>query len=147
MPLVEVPYNSRSNCTVVVTFQISGILQGDALQIGILLEEHPVFSISRVRGIVGPFILIKLAILLTVRRDRGRFIAKVHSKGIKMKLVEVVHVVIEREWKWLHQSEQTFAIDYLCSAMKDTSTRLPKSISWGVKKKEVASSHGKRTNV
>jgi hypothetical protein len=63
------------------------MLQGDALQIRILLKEHPDCSIIIMRGIVEPILLLTMTVLLTVRRDWGRFVAKVHSKGIKMKLV------------------------------------------------------------
>jgi hypothetical protein len=132
---------------VLVAFSISGMLQSDALQIGILLKEHPVCSMIMVRGIVVSFLLLKLAVLLTVCSDWGRFIAKIHSKGIKMNLAEAGHAVVNPEFIWLHQTEIASAIDYLCSATKGTDSQIVKGISWRVEKSEVSSSHGKRTNV
>jgi hypothetical protein len=56
------------------------MLQGDALQIGILLKEHPACSMIIVRGIVEPFLLFKV-ILLTERRDRGESTSKYTPNG------------------------------------------------------------------
>jgi hypothetical protein len=87
----------REHLPMVVDSLILVTLQGDALQIGVLLKEHQVCSaMVAARGSGEPSHLLKVAVavLLTVRSDRYRKPVKTRSKGIKIKLSEYVHVVV-----------------------------------------------------
>jgi hypothetical protein len=108
---------------IAITIFISGMLQGDVLQIGILLKEHPVCSTIMARGIFEPCHLYKLDVLLAVRSDWGRSVCKRHSKGINMNLAEVGHAVVDREWIWLPQREHASAIGYLSAVQRKTLPR------------------------